>query len=95
MKMIPIAVILLALGCATAPPENGPPGTEMECSIEGLADLVGRPASQELGAEALRRSGSRALRWIRPGDAVTMDYRTDRLNIHLMADGRVEGFDCG
>jgi hypothetical protein len=26
---------------------------------------------------------------------VTMDYRADRLNVRLDANGRVEGFSCG
>ncbi len=60
-----------------------------------LGPLVGRARSEALGAEAQRLSGAGRLRWIRPGDAVTMDYRTDRLNIHLDAQDRVEHFSCG
>jgi hypothetical protein len=79
-----------AIACATAPePGSG------SCNADRLGNLVGRERTSELGAEALRRSGARQLRWIRPGDAVTMDYREDRLNIHLDAQGRVERFQCG
>ena len=70
-------------------------GANGACTTEGLQELAGQPATSELGAEAMRRSGARALRWIRPGDAVTMDYRQDRLNVRLDAENRVEGFDCG
>lgn len=65
------------------------------CSRERAQALVGRPASQELGAEALRLTGARSLRWIRPGDVVTMDYREDRLNIELDARSRVARLRCG
>ena len=65
------------------------------CRAEGLNGLVGRPASAELGAEAMRRSGATRLRWIQPGDIVTMDYSESRLNIHLDAQNRVERFICG
>jgi hypothetical protein len=91
--------VLLAMACAAVPPEDpvnvAPGGGDYRCNATPLADLVGRPASQELGAEALRRSGSGTLRWIRPGDVVTMDYSESRLNIHLDGQGRVERFNCG
>jgi len=90
MKPLIALVALSAIACATAP-ETG----SNSCSADGLGNLVGRERTSELGAEALRRSGARQLRWIRPGDAVTMDYRQDRLNIHLDAQGRVERFQCG
>lgn len=87
---------LLTIGCATTATQEGPSRDGSgECDASGLANLNGRLASQQLGAEALRRSGARTIRWIRPGDAVTMDYRSDRLNISLDGAGRVEGFNCG
>ena len=98
MKMMAVGLALATMACASVPPDVDPPnggdgsGT---CSVQGLGGLVGRPASDALGAEALRLSGARSRRWIRPGDAVTMDYRPDRLNIHLDAQGRAERFECG
>ena len=88
------AVLLTTMACATAPNDEAPaePGS---CRSEGLGGLVGRQATSELGGEAMRRSGARRLRWIRPGDAVTMDYSPERLNIHLDGRNRVERFACG
>lgn len=86
------ALVALALaGCATTPalPLAG------HCRADGLGGLVGRPADAALGADALRLSGASRLRWIRPGDMVTMDYSAQRLNVHLDAQGRVERFACG
>lgn len=94
MKVLVIPVALLAIGCATVPAED-PPAVEGNCAAERAAPLVGRQASQDLGAEALRLTGGRRLRWIRPGDAVTMDFSPDRLNIHLDAQNRVARFACG
>jgi len=89
-----IAVLALSLsGCATAATEEAP--ARAGCDAEAAAALVGRPATAELGAEALRLAGARRLRWIRPGDMVTMDYSPQRLNIHLDARGRVERLACG
>lgn len=100
MRTIAGGLLTMTMACATVPPGEEPPPEEVggsghRCDESGLGDLVGRPATGELGAEALRRSGARALRWIRPGDAVTMDYRPDRLNIHLDGENRVDQFRCG
>lgn len=100
MRLI-LALAPAIAGCAPVPAEPSPPpppagpGVERACRAEGLGDLVGRSASSALGSESMRRSGAGALRWIRPGDAVTMDYREDRLNIHLDERGRVQRFECG
>ena len=42
-----------------------------------------------------RLSGARALRWIAPNAIVTMDYRTDRLNMHHDAANRITRINCG
>jgi hypothetical protein len=88
-----IALVALALaGCATT---VAPPSLSGQCSADDLGDLAGRPADAALGADAMRRSGAARLRWIRPGDAVTMDYSAQRLNVHLDGQGRVDHFACG
>jgi hypothetical protein len=89
---------LLALATMACAPTRTPAGTDPvagSCDATRLGDLVGRPFSAGLRADALRRSGARTARVIRPGDVVTMDYRGDRLNIHLTADDRAERFTCG
>lgn len=85
-----LAALALA-GCATAAP---PAPLAGQCRADNLGDLVGRPADAALGADAMRRSGASRLRWIRPGDMVTMDYSAQRLNVHLDAQGRVDHFAC-
>ncbi len=92
------AAILLALAataCAPTerPQDEAPPA--WRCDAAPLTDLVGRVHDFDLHNLARQRSGARAARVIRPGDIVTMDYREDRLNIHLTAEGRVERFACG
>ena len=75
------AAALLAAGCATATPP-AEPAAAGKCDASKAQALIGRSRSAETGAEALRLSGAKALRWIAPGTMVTMDYREDRLNIH-------------
>jgi uncharacterized protein involved in type VI secretion and phage assembly len=92
---------LLMTGACTTPADIEPPVPEHgstpghRCDDSKAQALVGRTGTQELGGQALSLTGAGRLRWIRPGDAVTMDYRTDRLNIHLDARGRVERLSCG
>ena len=98
MKLIAGGALLMTMACAAVPPDGDVPEAGVStyrCNADGLRDLVGQPATSEIGAEALRRSGSRRLRWIRPGDMVTMDFSPERLNVRLDAQNRVEGFTCG
>ncbi len=91
-------LMLMAMGCTTVPPSEGEEPPVMgggSCNAQRVQDLVGRPATTELGTTARDRSGAARVRWIRPDDAVTMDFREDRLNIHLDARGRVVRFACG
>jgi len=97
--MIRSAAVLLALvltACAHSKPD--PPimaDLSIPCRIETLTALVGRPGSAVLASEALAKSGARAIRWIRPREAVTMDFREDRLNVQLDRDDVVTHFTCG
>ena len=95
-------ILLMTTACAPVPPAE--PADEQypvhgaighTCDANRARSLVGRPATSELGAEALRLSGARTIRWMPPGAVVTMDYREDRLNIELDAQNRVTRFHCG
>ena len=91
--------MLMAIGCAPAAPlgesEAIPATGGGRCNAAPVQQLVGRPFTAQLGEEARNRSGAVRIRSIRPGDAVTMDYREDRLNIHLDAQGRIVRLACG
>jgi hypothetical protein len=70
-------------------------GTGRTCDAAKAQSLVGRVASEALAAEAMRLSGAGALRWVPMGAMVTMDYRPDRLNIHLGPRNEVTRIACG
>ena len=91
-------IALLALATIACAPMEAPDGADPiagPCVAARVANLVGRTFTNSLRADALRRSGARTARVIRPGDVVTMDYRSDRLNIHLTPRSRVERLSCG
>ena len=43
----------------------------------------------------MRLTGAGILRWMRPGDIVTMEFREDRLNLELDGNNRVTAIRCG
>lgn len=96
------ALLTIAMTACTTPtagagtdlpiPERG---TGKGCDAGKAQGLIGRAASDALGAEAMRLSGAGVLRWIPPGAMVTMDYRSDRLNIHLGAKNEILTIACG
>lgn len=90
-----IAALALA-GCSTEPPQSTPPPpVEGSCNPAPAHHLIGRSASAALAEEARRLTGARTWRWLRPGQIVTMEYRADRLNLHLDAGDKVERIGCG
>jgi len=98
-------VLAMALGaCAPVAEANMAQSVESEikefgsgkvCRAEGLNEFVGRPATPELAAAARDRAGAASVRWLQPGTVVTMEFREDRLNIHLDARNRVTRLACG
>ena len=93
-----LAALLFLSGC-TAVSADEPPvpaqGSGGTCNAAPAQGLIGRQSTPELGAEAQRLTGAARMRWIRPGQMVTMDYREDRLNIDLDEQGRITGLRCG
>ena len=65
------------------------------CRAPDPARFVGKVATSAVGTEARDAAGAASVRWIRPDSQVTMDYRTDRLNITLDAQNRIVGLRCG
>jgi hypothetical protein len=99
MKAAIGALMMVNTACAVAPPaEPDVPvhgDTGGSCNARPAQGLVGRPASSEVGQEAQRLTGARTMRWLRPGDMVTMEFSPGRLNIHLDAQNRVSRIVCG
>jgi hypothetical protein len=96
-----VAAALLVLSACTAAQADEEPVPVHGSTAGGTCDgakaqgLVGAAAKAELGARALKMSGARTIRWVRPGDVVTMDFREDRLNIELDERGQVKALSCG
>jgi hypothetical protein len=96
-----LAALLPALiGCAPlAPPAGEDAAMDRSdgriCDANQAQALVGRPGTREIAVEAQRLSGAGAVRWLQPGQLVTMEYRADRLNIEVDAQNRIVAIRCG
>ena len=69
-------------------------GASCKAAADALAVWVGKPWAD---AEETVRAGEgvATIRVFGPGDAVTMDYRADRLNVELDDGGNVVRIFCG
>jgi hypothetical protein len=77
----------LLLAACQAPVVDAP--SEDACGASALQHLVGAPVA---AAEGVSAPGS--VRIIRPNQAITMDYRTDRLNLDLDSRDRITRVYC-
>ena len=79
-----------------SPPEATPPESPaMTCDASKVQWTLGKVADEALVARAKAESTSERVRVIKPGMAVTMDYREDRLNLDVDAAGKVTRAYCG
>jgi hypothetical protein len=101
--MIRIALPLLALATAAcippgepqAPPAPPPAAEAGKCDAAPVQGYVGSHASGPVVEKIVAESGARSARVIRPGMAVTMDYREDRVNVRVDDEGRIASIACG
>lgn len=81
---------------STAPPAvAGSAGSTGQCDPEKLAGLVGQAATEATVQKAVKDSGARHARVVKPGMAVTMDFREDRLSIEVDEQNRIVRANCG
>lgn len=89
----PILALIAAAGlaaCEPLPPTATAPDTPTdECGAAGYQGLIGQP--RDVLAQMTFPIGTRV---IGPEDAVTADFRPDRLNIEYGRTGRIEKVSC-
>ncbi|AZC23831.1 MULTISPECIES: I78 family peptidase inhibitor [Pseudomonas] len=101
-KLASFATLLAAAtlaGCSTAgstkesvaPVESG----HTRCEASAAQFAVGKKASAELLEQARTRAGAQYARFLQPNDMITLEYRSDRLNVNTDANLVVTRVNCG
>lgn len=87
---------------ATSPPAEAsttpaaPPDMAASCDADAAQSFVGEEASEVAVAEAKDAAGAKgAVRVLKPGQPVTMDYNGDRLNVIVDDGNRIVQITCG
>lgn len=93
-KVVFLTPFMLAACAAQQPLVHGvTPGHK--CDASGTERFIGQPATSETGAAIMAATKAAVLRWAPPGVMLTMDYREDRVTIHLGPDDKVTAIKCG
>ncbi|AYO80685.1 peptidase inhibitor I78 [Sphingobium yanoikuyae] len=93
--------MLLPLAACAATGSEGPNSAsppamaQGPCKNDGLDRFTGQKATADLGAELLKASGAKTLRWGGPNMAMTMDFRPDRLTVSYDDQMVVTSARCG
>jgi hypothetical protein len=66
-----------------------------QCQADPAQRFVGQSASEDVVEQAKTAAGANSVRVLKPGDAATMDFRDDRLNLHLDDNGAIARATCG
>ncbi|MDH0650157.1 I78 family peptidase inhibitor [Pseudomonas sp. GD03858] len=99
-----LATLLVAsvlAGCSTGGSSGGssaqatPAGNDGRCEASGADFTIGKPASPALLEQARKASGSQMARILTPHDVITLEYRSERLNLNVDDKGVVTRVNCG
>ena len=97
--IVSIALLAASTACTPMPPNAKPskpfPPQVMRCQADPGRQYIGQAASDEVVAQAKAATGANSVRVLKPGEAATMDFRDDRLNLYLDAHGVIESVHCG
>ena len=96
-RALALATMLSAVlaGCDAVPAEDAAAQTCIGDSFQSLVGGTEAEALDTLADVLLFTDPPPVVRYIRPGDAVTMDFRPDRTNIELDDAGIVTRVYCG
>lgn len=93
MRIAMTGTIFAALsGCTTM--EAVPPQPQTDCDAKPAETFIGKDAAA-IAEQARAAAKAEAVRVIGPNQAVTMDFRPERLNLETGSDGKVVKMRCG
>lgn len=93
IRLAPAAAALALMGCTAQEPPQTPPVTA-QCDPAPVQQLVGQDAAQAM-ERAKQLSGANSVRVYKEDDAITMDYRADRINLVVDDRNEIQEVKCG
>ncbi|MGF0237213.1 I78 family peptidase inhibitor [Rhodococcus sp. IEGM1300] len=96
-----LLVATLLAGCSSTSTESATDpvaATETghsRCEAKAAEFTLGKKASPELLEQARTRAGAQNARFLLPNDMVTLEYRSDRLNLSTDANKIITRVNCG
>ncbi|WP_449432286.1 I78 family peptidase inhibitor [Pseudomonas putida] len=96
-----LVVAAVLAGCSTGGNSGGGAASataannDGRCEASGADFAMGKQGSAELLEQARKASGSQIARILKPNDVVTLEYRSERLNLNVDERGVVTRVNCG
>jgi len=90
-----LSILALLAGCSSSQPAQPVAEITGDCNVENLQGVLGQNASAELIEQVQQRANAKTLRVLAPGDAATMDYNPQRLNIDIDESEVIIRLTCG
>jgi len=96
-----LAVAAVLAGCSAGGTSGGgkaaeaSAGNDGRCEASGADFAIGKQGSADLLEQARKASGSQMARILKPHDVVTLEYRSERLNLNVDEQGVVTRVNCG
>jgi hypothetical protein len=93
------ALLATSTACTPMPPKAKAttpyPPRLAQCQADPGQRFVGQAASEDIVEQAKTATGANSVRVLKPGMAATMDFRDDRLNLHLDEHDVIVQVSCG
>ncbi len=91
-----LAVVALS-GCSTSGSGSEPAAEagHSRCDASAAAFVIGKKASAELLEQARIKAGAQNARVLMPHDVMTLEYRSDRLNLNTDDQAVIIRVNCG
>jgi ABC-type uncharacterized transport system auxiliary subunit len=91
-----LSLLALLAGCSSQQPTTQPSAEiSGDCNVEQVHGVLGQTASSELIEQVQQQANAKTLRVLAPGDAATMDYNPQRLNIDIDESEVIIRLTCG
>ncbi|HGM5550090.1 I78 family peptidase inhibitor [Pseudomonas putida] len=95
-----LMTVAMLAGCSTTSSESAKDSVATDaghsrCEAKAAEFAIGKKASPELLDQARAKAGAQNARFLKPTDMITLEYRSDRLNLNTDNNLVVTRVNCG